>query len=92
MNTVERWKSKVEKRGYNRTTDRDGYTDGEVITPWGFVSVYAQGDERHHHCTRLDFVHDGFMHTKQFNDKRYTKRAIKTKAFEFAKEVVNDEL
>lgn len=91
MATYEQWKSKVEKRGYNRTTDRvDGWTDGDVITPWGFVCVYAQGDDKHHHCTWLHFIHNGYMYTRQFNNKRYTKRGIKTKAFEFAKEVVND--
>lgn len=79
---------KVEKRGYSRIEERrEGWTDGEVITPWGVVSVYAQGDDTHAHHTRLDFVFAGRQWIRDFSGKRYSTRGLKTKAMQFAKEI-----
>lgn len=79
----------VGKTGYNRTEERkEGWLDGEVATPWGFVVVYAQGDDKHTHVTRLDFIHNGRQYMRTYNGKRFTKRGVKTKAMQFAREIV----
>ena len=78
---------KVQKDGFSRTEDRGGWTDGEIVTPWGIVSVYAQGDAENANHTRLDFVHAGRLHMRNFHGKRYSRRGIKTKAMQFAKEI-----
>lgn len=78
---------RVEPRGFNRSKElKEGWTEGDVVTPFGIVSVYAQGDDIHSHITRLDFVFNGRLHLRTYR-KRYTVRGIKTKAYEFAKEV-----
>jgi hypothetical protein len=78
-----------DKHGFSRIEVRkEGWTDGEVATPWGFVSVYAQGDDNHYYHTRLDFIHNGRLYMRNFSGKRYTPRVIKTKAMRFAKEMV----
>lgn len=68
-----------------------GWTDGEVLTPFGIVAVYAQGDkakgESFH--TRLDFVFDGRLYMRNFENKRYSSRGLVTKAYEFAAEIWN---
>lgn len=80
---------KIPNRGYNRSEERrEGWLDGEVATPWGFVCVYAQGNEFHSHHSRLDFIHNGVQYIRHFSGKRFTKRGIKTKAMQFAKEIV----
>jgi hypothetical protein len=80
----------VGKQGYNRTEERrEGWLDGEVATPWGFVVCYAQGSEKHRHHTRLDFIHNGRLYSRNFSGKRFTKRGIKTKAMKFAKEIAS---
>lgn len=90
---------KVDKSGYNRSEERkhkglegQDYTwlDGEIATPWGFVCVYAQGDDKRYHFTRLDFIYDGKMYVRSFRGKRYTKSGAKTKAMRFAKEIVDN--
>lgn len=81
----------VEKRGYNLTKEhREGWLDGKIATPWGFVCVYAQGDDKYYHFTRLDFIYDGKMYVRSFSGKRYTKSGAKTKAMRFAKEIVDN--
>lgn len=80
---------KVQKDGFSRTEDRENWTDGEVVTPWGIVSVYAQGDENTTKHTRLDFVWGGRLHMRNFSGKRYSKRGIKTKAMQFAKDIAS---
>lgn len=79
---------KVNKNGFSRTEERkEGWMDGEVATPWGFVSIYAQGDDTHSHVTRLDFIHNGRQYIRTFSGKRFTKHGVKTKAMQFAKEI-----
>jgi len=78
----------VGKYGYNQTQERkEGWLEGLVYTPQGFVRVYAQGDEKHYHITRLDFIREGRCYVRTFRGKRYTKRGVKTKAMQFAKEI-----
>lgn len=67
--------------------NESGWTDGEVVTPYGIVSVYAQGDKENWHLTRLDFAHKNRMYIRSFR-KRYTHRGIVTKANRFAQEIV----
>ena len=81
----------VGKCPFNRSTERkEGWTDIDVITPHGFVTGYAQGDETHTHHTCLDFFYGGRVHTRSF-DKRYSVRGIATKAMQFAEETVREE-
>lgn len=78
----------IGKRGFSRIEVRkEGWTDGEIATPWGFVSVYAQGGENHFYHTRLDFICKGRLYMRNFSGKRYTPRGITTKAMRFAKEI-----
>ncbi len=82
----------VGKTGFNSTEERkEGWLDGEVVTPWGFVRCYAQGDDKSSHHTRIDFIFNGVMYSRNFSGKRYTKRGIKTIAFQFAKEIVDNQ-
>lgn len=76
------------KKPYGRIkTSPDGWLDGEVVTPQGIVTVYAQGDEVADHYTRLDFVFDQTHYMRTF-DKRYTSRGIITKATQFVNEIL----
>lgn len=78
----------LEKRGYGRIEVRkEGWTDGEVLTPFGIVTVYAQGDAENVPHTRLDFVWNGRLYMRNFGDKRYSPRGIVTKAMKFAAEI-----
>lgn len=79
--TVNRAFSRIEVR-------KEGWTDGEVLTPHGIVSVYAQGDDDHRPHTRLDFVHNGRLYMRNYPGKRYSPRGLVTKAREFAEEIV----
>lgn len=73
-------------KGFGRIRHNQfGWLDGEVVTPHGIVSVYAQGDNENFSMTRLDFAHRGFLYMRTF-DKRYTSRGIVTKAKQFAKD------
>ena len=76
--------------GFSRIEIRhEGWTDGEVVTPHGIVSIYAQGDKKYDCHTRLDFAHNGRFFVRFFSGKRYSKRGIVTKAKEFAREIIN---
>jgi len=74
-------------RGYSSVCDRkDGWTDGEVLTPQGIVLAYAQGGEKQFHHTSLRMVVNGRVYHRSWN-KRYTKRGIARKAREFARDL-----
>lgn len=91
MKTVDN-KTKLPKRGFSGVSFHPaGWTQGQVFTPYGIVSVYAQGDEKNRNYTRLLIVLDGYLHSRIFNDKRYSPRGIFTKALEFAAEVAGFE-
>ena len=55
------------------------WDEGEVVTKYGIISVYMQGDDDHFHHTRLDMVVDGRLHIWSF-EKRYTRRGAVMKA------------
>lgn len=77
-------------KGRGRVSERkEGWTEGDVVTPHGIVSVYAQGDDKNVFITRLDFAWKGRMHIRSFQGKRYSPRGIVTKAKAFAKEIVD---
>lgn len=77
-------------RSFSRTELRDsgGWIDGAVVTPWGIVLVYAQGDAVHVNNSRLDFAHNGRLHIRNFKGKRYTQRGLARVAAKFAREIV----
>ena len=81
-------------RGFSRLEDRTTpisrkkWIDGEVCTPYGIVTCMAQGhDGEAPKFTRLDFCFNGRLYMRSFRGKSFSKRGIKTKAYEFAKEV-----
>jgi len=74
--------------GFGRISrQREGWLDGEVVTPHGIVSVFAQGDSTHDHYSRLDFAYAGRLYIRSFN-KRYSPRGLVTKAKQFSREVI----
>lgn len=79
-------------RGFGRVENRNGnaWTDGEVVTKHGIVSVYAQGDAESHYHTRLDFAWKGRLYMRNFPNKRYSKRGLVTLAVKFAAEITGE--
>lgn len=78
----------IKGRNINRVSSNPGgYTDGEVLTEYGIVAVYAQGDENHWYGSRLDFVHGGRLYIRNFEKKRLTHRGLVRQAGKFAREV-----
>lgn len=69
---------------HNRT---DSWNDGVVFTPHGIVRVFFYGNS-----SGLDFAFRGRVHRRTFEGKRYTRRGIVTKAKQFAKEIVDNEI
>ena len=77
------------KKPYGRIEEHiKGWDHGEVVTPCGIVSVYAQGDDENFYMTRLDFAHNNVQYSRSFHGKRYSHRGIVTKANQFAKHIV----
>lgn len=58
-----------------------GWSEGDVLTPGGIVSVYAEPG-----LTRLDLARDGTLYVRSFN-KRFSFSGAVTKAREFAEEI-----
>lgn len=80
------------KKPFGRVEIRpEGWTDGDVVTYYGIVSVYAQGDEDSYYSTGLQFAYEGRLYGRTFL-KRYTPRGIVTKANEFVQDVIRDSL
>lgn len=72
-------------QGFNRVRENSsGWTSGVVVTPHGMVDAYAQGDDKHFHMTRLDFVWKGRVYVRTYHNKRYSPRAISSKAKKFS--------
>jgi len=69
--------------------DGTTYEDGCVITPFGIVSLYSQGDEKYFPNTDLRFVHNGTHYSRSIQ-KRYSKRYLVTLAHRFAKDIVGE--
>ena len=59
------------------------WTDGEVITPDGIVTVLAQNNPD---LSRLDYVFEGRVYSRSYR-KRYSSRGLVTKAKQFAREI-----
>lgn len=57
------------------------WEDGEVLTPYGIVSVYAEGSH-----SRLDFCYGGKLYMRNY-PKRLTKRGMTMLAGRMAKEI-----
>lgn len=70
--------------------DPGGWTDGDVLTFYGIVAVYTQGDDRYDRHTRLDFVWKGRLHIRNISNRRYTARGLVTLAKRFAAEIAED--
>lgn len=70
------------------------YTDGKVLTPLGYVIVYAQGNhpeapaitENDEGYTIFRFAYEGRLYTRRI-PKRLGLRGIPIMAYKFAKEV-----
>lgn len=78
----------LHNRSFGRIEVRKaGWTDGEVVTPHGIVSIYAQGDGDHDSYSRLDLALGGRLYIRNFFGKRYTPRGLITKATQFASEI-----
>ncbi len=76
-------------RGYVGMHTQKEQSEGIVFTPNGIVSVYSQGDENLHHHTTLYFVYNGVCYTRNYKDRRYKPRYLKTLSIRFANEIVN---
>jgi hypothetical protein len=74
--------------GRRVSVHKEGWTDGEVMTPHGFVTVYAQGDENNTYHSRLDFIWQGRLYMRNFQKRRLTPRGLVTAAARFADEIV----
>lgn len=79
-------------RGWSRvrthdTGDAETYNEGTVITPHGFVDVYAQGDDKYLRVSRLDFIWCGRFYTRRFEKTRLTPRGLARAAKKFAAEI-----
>ena len=80
------------KKPFGRLHEHEkGWTFGDIITPHGIVSVYAQGDSKNFQLTTLQFAINERLYFRRFG-KRYTPRGIVTKANEFAKGVIANNL
>jgi len=82
---------KISKSFSHVRIDPKGWTKGNIFTPSGIVSTYAQGDNDSFHMTKLEFVHKNRMHIRTFMGKRYSPRAIVTKANQFVSDVLEGE-
>lgn len=65
------------------------WINGEVATPYGFVSVYAQSpDDGRNVYTRFDFIHKATLYMRYFK-RTFSERGTTTKARQFAKEITS---
>ena len=80
------------QRPCSRLHDRKeygGWTEGDILTRDGIVSVYAQGGDGNEKHTRLDFALNGRLYMRHFHRKRYSHRGLVTIAARFAAEIVS---
>jgi hypothetical protein len=69
---------------YNRAAE--DWLEGTVITEYGVVEVYSQGDANHSKHTELSFAIAGTCHVRSFQ-RRFSKSYLKTLAKRFANEI-----
>ena len=67
-------------------SDPRGWTTASVFTRQGIVAVYMEAGERP--FTRLDFVYDDRLYTRDIHGKSFTERGIVTIANRFSGEIV----
>lgn len=58
------------------------YLDGEIITPFGVVSVYSQKG-----YSKFDVAH-GMRHYMRSSYRSYSRRGLVTQAMRFIKEII----
>lgn len=63
-----------------------GYEIGTMVTPYGNVNIYSQGDDKSIHYTELGFAYEGCQYTRTWR-KRFSKRGLAILASRFAKEI-----
>lgn len=73
------------------TTDSGWYRSHVVATPFGYVSVYTQGDDKSPGYSMLQFIRDGRAFERRFNYSM-TPRAAAVQAGKLARHVVFVEL
>jgi hypothetical protein len=78
------------QRLQHRKAGYGNWTEGDVLTPDGIVSVYSQdGESTRDRHTRLDFVAHGRLYMRHINGKCYSHRGLVTIAARFAAEMVS---
>jgi len=85
---IQNYSFNIGKRGYGRIRNMGDYHGGDVITPHGFVCVYAQGDGEYYYSTQLEFIFKRRVYVRQFDGKRYSPRFIVTLAHKFAEDIL----
>lgn len=65
----------------------NNYTGGDVLTPLGIVSVYAQG--KPNQFTRLDFAFNGRLYYRTWKTT-FSKRGLVAKANQFAAHITGN--
>lgn len=79
VNNYSRWES---------NTKNYGYYQGTLSTPHGYVKMYAQGDERFSHVTRVTFIWYSHQYERKWNH-RYSRRYMVTLAKRFVAEITS---
>lgn len=84
------WSMKItDTRGRVMTHGREGqrYLDGNVLTPYGIVSAYAQGHgDGYLPSSSYQIIHKGRLYSRQEPVAR-TRRGLAIMAAKFAKEI-----
>lgn len=72
----------------HRLNATESYLDGDVLTPWGIVTVYSENEELggNMNLARFDFVFDGILYIRTFK-RSFTERGLTLMARKFAKEI-----
>lgn len=75
---------------WESNTQEYGYDQGNLSTPHGYVKMYAQGDERFSHVTRLTFIWRGYQYERQWQH-RYSRQYMVTLAKRFVAEIIKNQ-
>ena len=67
-------------------TKKYGYDQGDLSTPNGYVNMYAQGDDRFSHVTRITCIWKGRQYERQWQH-RYSRQYMVTLAKRFVAEI-----
>lgn len=96
MHVTESFCLNGKSRGYitthhGRSDQGVTWDNGEVFTPYGIVSVYAQGDDLVSEHTHMDFIHKGRVYHRTWVRIRLTARGMTRAATCFAREISTNE-